>query len=471
MDHQYDGQIRRYITQFMRIFIGFKYKTGGSTPEEKHIPVMYGDMTRQVASVIKENSENKMLTVPRISCYVTGLEMDRDRTSDSTFVSKINIRQRRYTGSGDTLQYENVQGGGYTVERLMPTPFMLSMKADIWTSNTDQKLQLLEQILGMFNPSLEIQTNDNFVDWTSLSVVNVKNITFSSRQIPQGLESEIDVCSLEFTMPIYISPPAKVKRLGIIQTIISNVFTDAGDIVDLSSLIYEQQAADMQVVTTLADINVFLIKSASGGQYDYDLTAMLDKAIDWHTVIDITGNYSPLSQVYFKQPSGYNMVGTFTISETDPSKIIVTFDADTIPANTIIPSPVNGLAGKGTIDAIIDPVKYNPVEVYGNQSGIPVGIRYLMLGSVNDIPNVSQDYTGPIAWKNLDGSDPIIPTNSIIEWSGTKWNAVFDPTIATVPTYVQNLKTGIKYRWEGTEWLRAFEGEYVTGFWGFNLAP
>jgi hypothetical protein len=455
----------------MRIFIGFKYKTGGSTPEEKHIPVMYGDMTRQVASVIKENSENKMLTVPRISCYVTGLEMDRDRTSDSTFVSKINIRQRRYTGSGDTLQYENVQGGGYTVERLMPTPFMLSMKADIWTSNTDQKLQLLEQILGMFNPSLEIQTNDNFVDWTSLSVVNVKNITFSSRQIPQGLESEIDVCSLEFTMPIYISPPAKVKRLGIIQTIISNVFTDAGDIVDLSSLIYEQQAADMQVVTTLADINVFLIKSATGGQYDYDLTAMLDKAIDWHTVIDITGNYSPLSQVYFKQPSGYNMVGTFTISETDPSKIIVTFDADTIPANTIIQSPVNGLAGKGTIDAIIDPAKYNPVEVYGNQSGIPVGIRYLMLGSVNDIPNVSPDYIGPIAWKNLDGSDPIIPTNSIIEWSGTKWNAVFDQTIATVPTYVQNLKTGIKYRWEGTEWLRAFEGEYVAGFWGFNLAP
>jgi hypothetical protein len=163
--------------------------------------------------------------------------------------------------------------------------------------------------------------------------------------------------------------------------------------------------------------------------------------------------------------------GTVSVSPLDETILIFNIDTDTIPANTIIPSPVNGLAGKGTIDAIIDPVKYNPVEVYGNQAGIPVGIRYLMLGSVNDIPNVSQDYTGPIAWKNLDGSDPIIPTNSIIEWSGTKWNAVFDPTIATVPTYVQNLKTGIKYRWEGTEWLRAFEGEYVTGFWGFNLAP
>jgi hypothetical protein len=455
----------------MRIFIGFKYKTGGANPEEKHIPVMYGDMTRQVAHVIKDNSENKMLTVPRISCYVTGLEMDRDRTADATFVSKINIRQRRYTGSGEDVQYQNVQGGGYTVERLMPTPFTLSMKADIWTSNTDQKLQLLEQILGMFNPSLEIQTNDNFVDWTSLSVVNVKNITFSSRQIPQGLESEIDICSLEFNMPIYISPPAKVKRLGIIQTIINNVFTDAGDIVDLSSLIYEQQSADMQVVTTLTDINVFLIKSSTGGTYDYELTSMLDKPIDWYSVIDISGNYSALSQVYFKQPTGYNMVGTFVVSDTDQSKIIVTFDADTIPSNTSIASPVNGLSSRGTIDAIIDPTKYNPIEIYGNQTNIPIGIRYLVLDSINSIANDVHNYDGPAAWKNLDGSDPFIPVSSIIEWSGTNWNMVFNPETANVPTYVQNLKTGIKYRWEGAEWLRAFEGEYLSGFWGFNLAP
>ena len=59
MDYFYDGQIRRYVTQFMRVFIGFKYKTGGDTPVEKHVPVMYGDLTRQVASIIKDNSENK----------------------------------------------------------------------------------------------------------------------------------------------------------------------------------------------------------------------------------------------------------------------------------------------------------------------------------------------------------------------------------------------------------------------------
>lgn len=119
MDFNYDGQIRRYVTQFMRIFIGFKYRTGGTNQEDRHVPVTYGDMTRQVASIIKDNSENKMSTVPRFGCYITGLEMDRDRTSDSTFVSKINIKQRKYTGSGDSVEYQNTQGGNYTVERLI----------------------------------------------------------------------------------------------------------------------------------------------------------------------------------------------------------------------------------------------------------------------------------------------------------------------------------------------------------------
>ena len=175
MDFFYDGQVRRYVTQFMRLFIGFKYQTNDKT--ETHVPVMYGDLTRQVASIIKENSENKMPTVPRISCYISSLAMDTSRLGDASYVSKMNIRERDYESLDDgTIEYKNYQGGGYTVERLMPTPFTLGMRADIWSSNTDQKLQLLEQILVLFNPSLEIQTTDNYIDWTSLSAVYLENI-------------------------------------------------------------------------------------------------------------------------------------------------------------------------------------------------------------------------------------------------------------------------------------------------------
>jgi hypothetical protein len=500
MDYFYDGQIRRYVTQFMRIFIGFKYKTGGDTPEERQVPVMYGDLTRQVAGIIKDNSENKMSTVPRVACYISGLEMDTDRLSDATFVSKVNIRERRYTDldNDGLVEYQNTQGGNYTVERLMPTPFKLTMKADIWTSNTDQKLQLLEQILVLFNPSLEIQTTDNYIDWTSLSVINLNSTNFSSRTIPQGADSDIDICSLEFMMPIYISPPAKVKRLGVVKSIISNVFTEAGDIVGLEDLIYNRRKGSFEAIANR--YRILLFKSNNGQPYDYDLTLVNPGAavlalgleqrdyqngepVEWSTILDVQGGYTADSQVFFKQATGYDLVGTFAVNAVDPSILVVTLDQDTVPQNLpVIPSTISGIAPRGTIDAIIDPLKYNPITVYGSRANIPLGLRFLMLEDVNPSPNVGLSYNrqgdssatlydGPDAWKNSDGNDAVINANSIIEWNGSRWISVWEPTTGTTPTYIQNLKTGIKYRWDGEQWLKAFEGEYAPGYWGFVLDP
>jgi len=500
MDYFYDGQIRRYVTQFMRIFIGFKYKTGGDNPEERHVPVMYGDLTRQVASIIKDNSENKMSTVPRVACYITGLEMDNDRLSDATFVSKVNIRERRYTDTDNDgmVEYQNIQGGNYTVERLMPTPFKLTMKADIWTSNTDQKLQLLEQILVLFNPSLEIQTTDNYIDWTSLSVINLNSTNFSSRTIPQGADTDIDICSLEFMMPIYISPPAKVKRLGVVKSIIANVFTESGDIINLEQLIYNRTKGNVESITP-NQFRVLLFKSNNGQPYDYDLTivnpnaavvaAGLDQKdyqngepVDWATILDVQGGYTAHSQAFFKQATGYDIVGTFAVNTIDPSILVVTLDQDTVPQNSSIASTISGIAARGTIDAIIDPLKYNPITVYGSRANIPLGLRFLMLDDVNPSSNVGLSYNrqgdssatlydGPDAWKNSDGNDAVINANSIIEWNGSRWISVWEPATGTAPTYIQNLKTGIKYRWDGEQWLKAFEGEYAPGYWGFVLDP
>jgi hypothetical protein len=501
MDYFYDGQIRRYVTQFMRVFIGFKYKAGDAS--ESTVPVMYGDMTRQVASLIKDNSENKMPTVPRIACYIGGLELDTSRLSDATFVSKVHVRERRYTDASGTREYQNVQGGNYTVERLMPTPFKLTMKCDIWTSNTDQKLQLLEQILVLFNPSLELQTTDNYIDWTSISSLYLTTTNFSSRSIPAGAESEIDVCSLEFDLPVWLSPPAKVKKLGIVQSVISNVFMESGDIVNLEELVYNRGTGGFG--TTTNRYRVLLFKSNTGNLTDnqYDLTLVNSDAavlslgldqkeykngepVEWSTILEVQGGYIPGSYIWFKKSDGTEILGTFVINPLDQTILTITFDQDTYPANTDI---VGITETRGTVDAIIDPYKYNPLEVYGNHAGIPVGIRFLMLDDVNNSENVGQsygvspftnNYDGPDAWKNADGNDPVISANSIIEWTGGQWVTIWNPADHTLedaslvgedfsPTYIQNIRTGIKYKWDGEQWLKAFEGEYGPGDWNFKL--
>jgi hypothetical protein len=523
MDFHYDGQLRRYVTQFMRVFIGFKYQAGDG--EQRQIPVMYGDLTRQVASIIKDNSENKMPTVPRIACYITGLEMDTSRLSDPTFISKIHIRERRFTDASGTREYTGAQGGNYTVERLMPTPFKLTMKADLWTSNTDQKLQLLEQILVLFNPSLELQTTDNYIDWTSLSAMYLTSTNFSSRTIPQGAESDIDICSLDFEMPVFISPPAKVKKLGIVQSIVANVFTEQGDVLNLEDLIYNKSASNTSITSQpYGRYGVLLFKSNTGDPSDnqYDLTLVSPseavialglsekeikngEEIDWNIILNTQGGYVPGSEVYFKKASGLEIVGTFVINPMDPSILIVSLDTDTYPGNDDIASTVPGATASGTIDAIIDPYKYNPLEVYGSHAQIPLGLRFLMLDDVNNsenrggyiqLPSNPADstnipYRGPQAWRepsnndssweNQDGTDPVIVANSIVEWAGQTWATIWNPNDNTpeaadlvgedfVPTYIQNIRTGIKYKWDGAQWIKAFEGEYLPGEWNFKLA-
>jgi len=554
MDFFYDGQVRRYVTQFMRFFIGFKWQAGDGA--QQTIPVTYGDMTRQVAAIIRDNSENKMPTVPKISCYITGMELDTSRLADATFVSKINIRERGYdfNDAGEAV-YNNTPGANYTIERLMPTPYKLTMKADIWTSNTDQKLQLLEQILVFFNPSFEIQTTDNYIDWTSLSVVNLKTLNFSSRTIPVGTESDIDICSLEFDMPIWVTTPAKVKKLGIVKDIIANIFNDDGSLIGIDQLEMGLQHPNSPTTsTTFDDFGVLLLKSTNGQANDYDLSVLANTEvhlsnssvdipykkgdrIDWQSVLQKYGQeYRPgFSRIYFRQPSGYEIMGTFTVNPIDPTYMVVSIDQEHRPLNSVIYSLTNPKTpsggGRTSIDAIIDPYKFNPLERVG---GRDVGVRYLVLDDVNNSINIgglmlygqdpldgsSRDgYDGPDAWKNANGTDAVIKANAIIEWSGTAWidltpewkisskleanqsavvykegdivkfndgmfrvinnvtraNNLYDPTqssdFQSFSMYITNAKTGVQYTWDGEQWLRSFEGEYQSGYWRLDLDP
>ena len=495
MDYFYDGQIRRYVTQFMRVFIGFKYKTEGANPEERYIPVSYGDPSRQVAHIIKENSENKLPTVPKLSCYITSLELDIPRLSDSTFISKLNIRERDYDVVDGKRVYKNHQGGTYTVERLMPTPYKLGLKADLWTSSTDQKLQILEQILVLFNPSLDLQMTDNYIDWTSLSQLDLTGISFSSRSIPQGTESDIDVCSLEFSTPIWLNPPAKVKKLGVIKNIIMNVFAEI-NADNIHDLIYnsaqgtepgpdypgfgrptpdpDRKNPATSFRRSINTVDVELMQDPNvPGQYicsiiDPDLPytdpsypgGVILRETNWERILNLNGGYTGNSLIHFMQPTGYEISGTFVINQFDITQLYVTLDPDTLPTNTM-----------GAITAIVNPYSFNPLKKFGNHSRIPVGTRYLILDVVNNSPNVGKPgYDGPDAWKDVNGKDIHLKANSVIEWTGTTWVTTFDPDTSNKKVhYVTNLKTKMQYRWTGHEWVKSFEGEYEKGFWRIEI--
>lgn len=509
MQHFYDGQIRRYITQVVRLMSNFSYKDGKGNLTQ--IPVMYGDLTRQVANIIRENSENKIPSAPRMAVYITGIEQDMARMADSSYVNKLNIRERAYDANGQ--EYLNTQGKNYTVERLMPTPYQLSVNVDIWSSNTDQKLQILEQILMLFNPSLEIQTTDNYIDWTSLSVVNLTGVTFSSRSIPAGTESEIDIATLNFQTPIWISPPVKVKRLGVITSIIQSIFNEsAGTIeVDLSrptlqayqdrnfpeadirtalsndkSVTVPDTDANTRVVTTPTDgikqiiadpqsakTDVDVVISTSHDNYNLlvlDNTAKLVRrgvvgAETWLGYLksmpfdfEGTGTMNGTELRLLRTDWDTEIVGYVQVNPSDPTELVINWDEDTLPNDTVFHGP-NGDRNK--IDYIIDPQRTNPE---GLKSQNP---RILLLGDINNSTSVGDSfYDGPDAWKNADGSDFVANANDIVEWDGSNWHVVFDASEddSTV-VYTTNLNTGVQYKYDQDEWILSYDGEYPVGTW------
>ena len=485
MQHFYDGQIRRYITQLSRLFSNFSYKDGDGKVVQ--VPVMYGDITRQVGHILRDNSENKIPSAPRMSVYVTGLEQDRTRTSDSSFTSKVHIRERAY--DDNNKEYLNTQGKNYTVERVMPSPYTLQVNVDIWSTNTDQKLQIMEQLLMLFNPSLEIQTTDNYVDWSSLTVVELTQMNFSSRSIPIGTDSEIDVAQLSFSTPIYINLPAKVKKLGVITSVVMSIFDESAGTISLGTSIPELKAYS-DSPSDLPAMNKTTNRTQRDGltigvttYKDYDLIVMNNMAqlvdrglagtVLWTKLIEaLPGQYrAGLSQIQLQrvtlpgEPGGMSVNGTITVNPLDESQLVINWDEDTIPTNTNLNSPA-GRNNTGSIDFIIDPGTYNPT------SAKAAGLRLLLLGAINTSSNVgAAGYDGPDAWKNADNSDFVAGENDIVEWDGTAWHIVFDASSdpGTTTKYITNLNTGVQYRWTGTEWILSFEGEYRKGTWRLSL--
>jgi hypothetical protein len=487
MQHFYDGQIRRYVTQLVRLFSNFSYKDGDDKIVQ--VPVMYGDITRQVGHILRDNSENKIPSAPRMSVYITGLEQDRSRTSDSSFTSKVHIRERAYDDSGK--EYLNTQGKNYTVERIMPSPYTLNVNVDIWSTNTDQKLQIMEQLLMLFNPSLEIQTTDNYVDWSSLTSVELTGTSFSSRSIPIGTESEIDIAQLSFTTPIYINMPAKVKKLGIITNVIMSIFDESNGTINLGNSTPELKAysdspperATMNKQNKRTERDSLNVSVTTATYKDYDMVVMnniaqiIDRGktgtVTWTKLLEVLpGEYrAGLSQLQLQrkilagEDTSISVNGTVTINPLDESQLVVAWDEDTIPTNTTLPSPA-GRNNTGSIDFIIDPGKYNPTDAKA------AGLRLLLLGDINTSSNVGEaGYDGPDAWKNADNTDFVAGENDIVEWSGTAWSVVFDASTdpGTATKYVTNLNTGVQYRWTGTEWILSFEGEYRKGTWRLSL--
>lgn len=447
----YDNQIRRFLLQFAKIFSNWQV-TKGKDPNGNDIlvrvPIMYGDQSRQAATVIANNSASNLPSAPLITYYITALEYDQRRTQDPTFVDKMQVRQRAY--NPDTRSYEQVQGQAFTVERLMPVPYTLRLSVDFWTTNYNQKLELIEQLGTLFNPALEIQSTDNFIDWTSLSVVYQDGLTFTSRSIPVGNSNPIDIMTWKFYIPIWLSTSAKLKKMGVIEKIIATIHTNTAlqDMSDSDLLNGTRQKITPYGYKLLLAGNHLQLLPANQTFYppnvDLNSPQPPNTSLYWSSLLNVYGTIRPgISQIWLQNPyMETDIVGTIVPDPVDDRLLIYNIDPDTLPENTLDP-----------VDSVINPT------VTGPNAGLPGpvnGKRYLIVDDIG-----SEGDTTP-AWGDL-----VAKANDIIQFSAAtmSWSVVFNSNAATTVQYVTNLNTGIQYRYVPQEgvWMKSYEGFYDQG--------
>jgi len=426
----YDEQLRRFLLQFTRIVSNFQI--------ERH----------------------SMPASPLMTFYISSLDYDRPRMQEPYHVSKVNLRQRTYDSATDS--FEPTQGNAFTIERLMPVPYKMGITLDIWTSNTNQKMQLLEQMLTLFNPSLEVQSTDNFIDWTSLTVVELESVTWTSRTVPIGTDNPIDMATIKFSIPIWLSSPIKVKKLGVVERVIASMYDAQGDLnnavinndllLGTRQIITPYNWAVVLIGNKLQCLQQRSIVEEPGNDTLTPTEIVPDSNLLWTTVIGTYGVLRPgISQVRLVQADESEVIGTIVLDPNDDRFVLFDVDTDTAPQNTLDP-----------IDAVINPLASGPQD--GLDSSME-GQRYLLTEAVG-----SEDNLAPaVAWQGANGRPLIANANDIIEYTGNYWRVVFRAEGQAAGQYVTNITTGIQYEWNGDAWVKSYQGVYPGGTWSLVL--
>ena len=450
MQYFYDEQIRKYLTQFMRILGGFSVKTGKDRNGAEsfiQVPVRYGDINRMAAHILKNQSENMINTVPFISCYVTDMTISSERRMNPTHVDKVKVYEKKFDPASG-LYVDGEVGNTYTIERYMPVPYDLTVQVDIWTSNTEQKLQLLEQLLVLFNPSINLKVNDNPFDWSNLTYTELVNVVWSVRQVPQGTDDIIDVAAMNFTIPILINPPAKLKRQTLIHTILTEIrrqktgeqldWVPGDPIPNKEWVIVTFENLKLQV--RIEGERAILLNS-SGGTTDSN-----GNTLTWSDALKPYGELrlgiSNLRLRRGNDPGDFSQDIIAVIDEIDiaePNIAYISIDNATLP-NTTVPA----------VTAIINPTRSAPGQ---NLAAATTGQRYLVL---EDVPNTTAwGVTGALA-------------NDIIQYNGSSWTVSFS-SISNNNAVMLNTTTGLYYEWRESQWISAVEGTYQNGWWRLYL--
>jgi hypothetical protein len=263
--------------------------------------------------------------------------------------------------------------------------------------------------------------------------------------------------TMRFSVPIWISSPAKVKKLGVVEKVVMSIYDaqgDASDAITNNDLLlgtrmkftpYGYQT--LLLGNKLQALSRSAVVNPTNDNTDPQPSPTSNEL--WPAILGLYGQYRPgITQIRLDNQWGDNtqVVGTVVVDPNDARFLLIDLDQDTLPQNTLPP-----------VNSVINPL------VSGPGQGLPVsaqGQYYLILddigSDVNSLP--AQAWGGVVA-----------QANDIITFNDGIWQVSFDSTDSEQVQFTTNVTTGLQYRWTGQEWVKSYQGLYPGGEWSIVL--
>ena len=213
----YHETVRKVVVAFGTMFNDIhlvRKDNDGNITQTMKVPLAYGPRQKFLVRLREDADLTKQVavTLPRIGFEITGLSYDPGR--------KLNRVQQFRKVKGTTTKQLDVQ--------YMPVPYNVDFELYILSKQSDDALQIVEQILPYFQPDYTETINDN----TDMGIKRDVPVILNSVGYEDDYEGEFTarrsiIYTLAFTAKFYLYGPVTSSK--VIKTVQVDQYTDLPD--------------------------------------------------------------------------------------------------------------------------------------------------------------------------------------------------------------------------------------------------
>ena len=173
--------------------------------ESYKVPCLYGPYQKYLAMIASEPTparQEMQISLPRISFEIKGLTYDGSRKLVPTQFAKSVPTPDKET-SGKPIQYS----------QYLPVPYTLDIELAVIAKNQDDGLQIIEQILPNFHPSLNVSIEiiDETHEERDIAIV-LNGIGYTDDYEGDYTQRRTLVWTLNFSVKTYLFGPVDVQK-------------------------------------------------------------------------------------------------------------------------------------------------------------------------------------------------------------------------------------------------------------------